>query len=137
LPGPMLSQSVRSKRMDKPMSAIAGHASCGRRHNDYHKGVKILERRMGFGLCMARLCRMAGSARGDVNGRTGGMTRWNGLGEEGLRSAAREPSHVQRHKAISDRESQRFERVEARRILWSGAPVSAQMHDGDVDGEKI
>src|SRR5262249_61228571 len=67
LPGPMLSQSVRSKRMDKPMSAIAGHAFAGR-HNDYHKGIKMPERRAGFGVGRLRLCRAGLHALGRIGG---------------------------------------------------------------------
>jgi hypothetical protein len=67
----MLSQSVRSKRIEKPMSAIAGHAYCGR-HNDYHKGGKMPERRAGFG--RAGLTPVAVSA----------ANRWNACGKEAL-----------------------------------------------------
>jgi len=81
------------------MSAIAGHAYCGGRHNDYHKGVKMPERDSAPATCdFAR--------RADARGRIGGMNRWNVRGMEALRSP-KEPSSVRRHKEASGEEPRR------------------------------
>ncbi len=79
MPGPMLSQSVRSKRMEKPMSAIAGHAYCGET-NDYHKGRKMLERRAGLGRRNVRLGRAGLTPMAVAAARN----RWNACGQGGV-----------------------------------------------------
>src|SRR5215468_6173645 len=58
----MLSRSVRSKRMDKPMSAIVGHA-CAKRHINYHKGIKM-PKGTGFGTAAPTSRRADDSGRG-------------------------------------------------------------------------
>src|SRR5215470_3235036 len=128
----MLSQSVRSKRMEKPMSAIAGHAYCGR-HNDYHKGGKMPERRTGLGRP-----KCATWPRWTNGGISSAGTGGTPVVKAALRSqrsspASRATGFQQRARGGLMKSALRHR---WHRILLNDAPIAVEKNGGARDGEK-
>src|SRR5215470_12543939 len=101
----MLSRSVRSKRMDKPMSAIVGHA-CAKRHINYHKGIKM-PKGTGFGTAAPTFGQADDSGRGP-----------NQMHPENGRST-REPPAARRRHIMEDH---------ANNQVWRGKCLPASRH---------
>ena len=136
MPGPMLSQSVRSKRMDKPMSAIAGHAYCGGDTTTIIKTAKCQRDERDWGRRNVR----PGRAGLTPNGRISRVNRWNACGKEALRSAkelSQRPAPQVKFPAESPRrlDEERLA-VRWRRISLIDAPIAVEKNGGDRDGEQ-